>query len=332
MRRLALLAAAVLAVAAAPAVRAEPLDVDLSRLGAPDPNVWTSIAQVSGKSLSAADAAQLAKDSRTRFAILSTELALALSSAVLQPASTTGHSGFAVDLEVASMTVHSDPVGVSTAGASLGFTNQVWPTQSTQPSQLYMPSVHVRKAFPWSIEMGGRLIYLSSSNAYAAQAEGKWAICEGFDNLPDFAVRGAYTHLFGVPEWSLSSTDVDLMLSKRFAMMGVTSLTPYAAARFTWVSASSERLDFAPARGGASPTPPTGTPSSPWDTASTQAAFPTFKIGVYRTTVGVKFTAYSVALGLEGTYFGGASSSSSGYEGVKIKSALGGAAKLGWEW
>jgi hypothetical protein len=327
MRRLALLVAAVLAVAAAPAARAEPLDVDLSRLGAPDPAVWTAIYTVRGLTPAPGEAEALAQASRQRFAILSTELGMALSSAILQPASTTGHSGFAVDLETATMTVHSDPVGVSTTG----FTRNVWPTQSTQPSQLIMPSVHVRKAFPWSIEMGGRLIYLASSNAYAAQAEGKWAICEGFEAIPDLAVRGAYTHLFGVPEWNLSSTDLDLMLSKRFAFMGVTSLTPYAAARFTWVSASSERLDFAPARDFSStPAPPTATP--PMDLVRTQAAFPSFKMGVYRTTVGVKFTAYSVALGLEGTYFAGASTSTNGYDGVTIKSSFGGAAKLGWEW
>jgi hypothetical protein len=194
-----------------------------------------------------------------------------------------------------------------------------------------MPSVHVRKAFPWSLEMGGRLIYLSSSNAYAAQAEGKWAVCEGFENIPDFAVRGAYTHLFGMPQWNLSTTDVDLMISKRFAMLGVTSLTPYVAARFTWVTASSERMDFAPARDFSTPPqPPTATP--PDQMVGTQAAFPTFKGSFYRTTAGVKFTTYSVVLGLEGTYFAGSTPKASGYEDVKIKSSFGFAGKLGWEW
>ncbi len=265
----------------------------------------------------------LANGARQRFAILSTELGMALSSAILHPASTTGHSGFAIDLEVASMQVHSDPVGVTTTG----YTNQVWPTESTEPTQLFMPSIHVRKAFPWSIEVGGRLIYLATSNAYAAQGEAKWAINEGFEYVPDFAVRGAYTRLFGVPEWNLSATEVDLMVSKRWAILGVTSLTPYLAARFTWISAGSDRLDFAPARGGAIPAA-----ASPTDLSSTQAAFPTYKAGLYRTTAGVRFTAYSVALGLEATYFGGASPKSSGYEDVKLASTFGGAAKLGWEW
>jgi hypothetical protein len=323
MRRLAFLAAAVLAAAAARTARAEPLDVDLSRLGAPDPAVWTSVHQIANPGappLSQATADQYARDARQRFAILSTELALALSSAVLHPASTTGHSGFAVDLEVASMAVHPDPIGVATAG----FTDQVWPTASTQPTSLLMPSVHMRKAFPFSLEFGGRLIYLSQSNAFAAQGEGKWAINEGFEYVPDIAVRASYTQLFGVKDWNLSATDLDFMVSKRFALMGVTSLTPYVAARYTYVSASTERIDFAPRR--------SAYPAGNQDLVSTQASFPRFKAGFYRTTLGLRFSVYSVALALEGTYFGGSSPKADGYEGVKIASSFGGAAKLGWQW
>jgi len=322
MRRLALFAAAVLAVAAAPAARAEPLDVDLSRLGAPDPQIWTTVYQRAGTALPASDAATLAAQSRQRFALLSTELAMALSSAVLQPASTTGYSGFAVDLEVASMAVHPDPVGVGTAG----FSSSVWPT-NTQPTNLFMPSVHLRKALPFSLELGGRLIYLSSSNAYAAQGEAKWAVNEGFEWVPDVAFRAAYTQLFGVKAWNLSTTDLDFMISRRWAIQGVTSLTPYLVARYTLVSASSDRLDFAPAAA------PGGPPASnPDAAAATQASFPHFTTSAYRTTFGIRFTAYTASLALEGTYFGGATPNDSDYAGVKLKSTFGGAAKLGWEW
>jgi hypothetical protein len=321
MRRLALLAATVLAVAAAPAARAEPLDVDLTRLGAPDPQIWSTIYK--GVAPAGTTYAQLATDSRQRFALLSTEVAMALSSAMLQPASTTGYSGFAVDLEIASMAVHPDPVGVGTAAPAHGFSSSVWPT-NTQPTSLFMPSVHVRKALPFSFELGGRLIYLASSNAYAAQGEAKWAINEGFEWVPDVAFRAAYTQLFGVRAWNLSTTDLDFMISRRWAIQGVTSLTPYLAARYTFVSASSDKLDFAPT----SPIPA----SSAGAAAQTQAAFPHFSTSVYRTTFGVRFTAYTASLALEGTYFGGATTSDSDYEGVKLKSTFGGAAKLGWEW
>lgn len=309
MRRLALLAAAVLAVAVAPAARAEQLDIDLSRLGAPDPSVW-----VTALGASAPQADALARGARQRFAILSTQVALALSSAVLQPAATTGHSGFALDLEVATVSASADPVGATTTG----YAATPWAGTRLQPSALYVPSVHVRKGLPFSFEVGGRLLYLAMSNAYAAQAEAKFAAIEGLTYLPDLAVRGAYTRLFGVRDWNLSAADLDLMLSKRFGFMGVTSLTPYAAARLTWVNASSDRILFAPA--------------GPAPDLSTSASFPNFSAMLYRTTAGVRFTAYSVSLALEGTYFAGASPSAKGYEGVKLPSSLGGAAKLGWEW
>ncbi len=320
MRRVAYALAAVLAVAAAPSARAEPLDLDLAKLGAPDPSIWTSISTLPNGPVLTSTPAQLAKDSRRRFAILSTEMALALSSAVLHPASTTGHSGFAVDLETATVAVHPDAVGVA---PPLGFTNQVWPTESTQPAQLYMPSVHVRKALPFSLEFGGRLIYLASSSYFAAQGEGKWALNEGFDLVPDLAVRVAYTRLFGQKDWDLGATDVDFLVSKRWGVNAVTSFTPYLAARFTYVSASTDRIDFAPAL--------SGVDANPVGATGTQGAFPRFSAGYYRTTLGVRMTAYAVSLALEGTYFGGATPKVSGYDDVKIASAFGGAAKLGWE-
>lgn len=310
MSRLALLAAAILAVAAPSAAHAEPLDIDLSRLGAPDVSVWDTV----NPGGSGAFNAQLAKESRQRFAILSAEVGLALSSAILHPASTTGYSGFAVDLEVATMAVHPDPVGVATAG----FSNRPWAGASVQPTQLFMPSVHVRKGLPFSLEVGGRFIYLAMSNAFAGQGEAKWAINEGFDYIPDLAVRGAYTRLFGVRDFNLSTADLDLMLSKRFGFMGVTSLTPYLAARFTWLFASSEQIAFAAG-------------STATDLAGT-ASFPAFRTNVFRTTAGLRFTAYSVSMAVEGTYFAGATTGSKDYNGVKLKQALGGAAKLGWEW
>ena len=164
----------------------------------------------------------------------------------------------------------------------------------------------------------------------AAQGEALWALNEGFEYVPDLAVRAAYTRMLGVKDWNLSSTDLDFLVSMRFALKGVTSFTPYVAARFTYVSASTEQMDFAPCRGGPAATPCAVGPD-PANRASTQAAFPLFRTGLYRTTLGVRFTAYTVSLALEGTYFGGASPTVSEYDGVIIPSSFSGAAKLGWE-
>jgi hypothetical protein len=189
----------------------------------------------------------------------------------------------------------------------------------------------VRKALPFSFEVGGRILYLNSSNYFAAQGEALWALNEGFEYVPDLAVRAAYTRMLGVKDWNLSSTDLDFLVSMRFAVKGVTSFTPYVAARFTYVSASTERMYFAPCRPGLAPcTLPAPLPT-PDARASTQAAFPLFRTGLYRTTLGLRFTAYTVSLAVEGTYFGGASPTVSEYDGVTIPSSFSGAAKLGWE-
>jgi hypothetical protein len=195
------------------------------------------------------------------------------------------------------------------------------------PHELFLPSFHVRKALPFSLELGGRMIYLSQSSMYAAQAEAKWALNEGFAYLPDVAVRAAWTQLFGQRDWNLGSGDVDLMLSKRWGVNGVTSFTPYLAARFTFVNASTDTMDFGPSVGAA-----------PGQAPTTQARFPTLRAGFYRTTVGLRFTAGAVSLAAEGTYRGGSTFSgkkaptAGEYPEFELASSWGSAFKLGFEW
>ena len=306
--------AAALTLGAAAIARAEPLDVSLLKLGPPDP----AVAQLLG----APDPAGLAADAKRRFAILSNDVALAMSSALLQPGSTTGHSGWDVALEGTYSTVHDAAIGTP----QLGFGDRPWATNSVSPSSLLGSGIHVRKALPFSFEMGGRLTYLAMTSYVAAQGEAKWALNEGFDYFPDVAVRAAYTRLFGHIEWNLDTTDLDVLVSKRWGVSAVTSFTPYVAARFTFVNASSERLDFAPAP----------SPNSPPDT-STFAAFPSLRTTLYRTTLGVRMTANAVSLALEGTYFAGtkhsgpANPGAGDYPEFRLGSTWSAAFRLGWE-
>jgi hypothetical protein len=318
---------AALALLCAARASAEPLDFDLAKLGAPDPAVWRRIGSELGLPAGSYDADLLARDARQRFAVLSSETALALSSPLLQPASTTGHSGFAFDLEGAVVAVHPDAIGTATFPSSPAFgPRSPWQTRSLRPSELFLPSFHVRKALPFSFELGGRMIYLSQSSLFAGQLEAKWALNEGFDVLPDIGVRLAYTELFGHRDWNLGTLGLDLLVSKRWGVNGVTSFTPYAAARFTYVNASSERMDFSPELDPTRPVPAVH---------DEHALFPTLRAGFYRTTVGLRFTAYLVSLAAELTYFGGATKDGgeafSEYPEFGLASSWGGAFKFGWE-
>jgi hypothetical protein len=313
------LAAATLLAAPALARAAEPLDLELSRLGAPDPAVWVALGATPS------DAEVLARDAKARFGLLSSELALALSSAVLQPASTTGHSGFDFALEVAQTQVHPQRFSGATTGAlppGWAAPESNWPTHAMTPHELSMAGFHVRKALPFSFEVGGRLLYLSQSSYFAGQLEGKWALNEGFDVLPDLAVRFAWTELFGQRDYNLGTGDLDLMVSKRWGVNAVTSFTPYLVARFTFVNASTDPIVYQPAD--------LGSPA-------VAAGFPTLRQTFYRTTGGVRMTAYAVSMALEGTWMvggthdGKSAPTAKQYPSFDVPSSLGFAFRFGFE-
>jgi hypothetical protein len=322
MRRpLALLATALtLALAALPARAGEPLDFDLARLGAPTAAIWIAAGAPP------ADAPQLAADARVRFGRLATDLAQALSSALLQPASTTGASGFDFDLETSMATVSSGTVGSATYLTSYPASD--WPTRSLKPSQLLLPSFHVRKAFPYSLELGGRVIYLSQSTYFATQLEGKWAVVEGYTRWPDVALRAAWTRLAGQRDLHLATTEFDLLASKRFGLSAVISLTPYLGLRYSLVNAGSRSMLFA--------TDSVGTPADPATLAASSGAFPSLSASFYRTTAGVRMMTSTLSLAAELTYLAGASGGSSSTDESKIPkysvpSSVSAACRLGFE-
>jgi hypothetical protein len=333
MRRPLALLAAVIALAAPPAGAGEPLDFELTLLGAPDPKVWLALPGSVGTP-SATDAALLAGESRIRFARLATDLALAFSSAVLEPAATTGYNGFAFDLEVATTAVQPGVIGTAsytpTGAADPAYPRTYWPTRGTQPHDLLTPSLHVRKGFPFSTELGGRFIYLSQSSYFAAQLEAKVALVEGYYAWPDVALRFAWTRMLGQPELSLSTSEFDLLVSKRFGVNAVLGLTPYLAARYTLLSASSEVLSFRPDT--------TGAPATPGQIEDASAAFPNVNSAFYRTTLGLRMTSMAVSMALEATYLGGATQGkkdpgASDYwqdPKYKVPSSLAGAFKFGF--
>jgi hypothetical protein len=334
MRRSLGVVALVLAVRATPAL-ADPLDLDLEKLGAPTAGVWQAVAGRQSVALSDADAARLAVESKQRYALLATQLGLALSSSVLAPASTTGQLGYAVDLEVAYAEVDGKPVGQGLPG--LFAPQGPFPVRSAAPSAIVMPALHVRKSLPMSFELGGRAIYLNQTQLMAAQGEAKWALNEAYGYFPDFAVRGALTHLFGQRDLDLTTADLDLLLSRRFGVAGVMNLTPYGAVRFTWIGAATDAVDFGPIIPGTVPFPDARTPAQ---LTATQARFPELKMGDHlftRYTLGLRLVTKAISLAVEGSYFAGKSFSGPASPGdaelpaFTVPSQLAIAAKAGLE-
>jgi hypothetical protein len=159
----------------------------------------------------------------------------AITSATLMPPETTGHTAWAVNAELSV---------VSLPDRESAFI----PTESAQPSTVLIPSFHVRKGLPFSLELGGRVGWVEKSSQVVGTGELKWAVNEGFTWLPDIGVRGHVTKLFGARDLSLTVMGLDIGVGKQFPLGGMVTLTPYGGLDLGFVGATTSRLDFNPER------------------------------------------------------------------------------------
>lgn len=167
------------------------------------------------------------------FRAFAAELGSGLSSYTLTGTHTLGYNGFALEPELA----------VVSFGDSVQF-----PTEKPFSSPLLLPSLHVRKGLPWSLELGGRMAWVDKSHMAAGTLEGRWAITEGFRALPEVTLRVYGTHLFGAENFRLWGAGTDLSVGKRFAVGGMITLAPYAGWNLGWTHATSQMIDFNPGR------------------------------------------------------------------------------------
>jgi hypothetical protein len=159
--------------------------------------------------------------------------AASLTSVNLMPPETLGHAAFNVSAELAVVSLPS---------------SIVVPTEGAQPGTVLVPSFHVRKGLPFSVEVGGRVGWVEKSRMVAATGEVKWAVNEGFTYLPDIGVRGHITRLMGVRDFGLTSAGVDAGIGKQFPVGGMVTFTPYGGLDFNFVGADSDNIDFNPGR------------------------------------------------------------------------------------
>jgi hypothetical protein len=198
------------------AAHADRNDLRISLLGNPD-----------------AGEANFSPTANSDFQAFARTMSAVLTSANLMPPETLGHAGFNVNAE---LSVVSLPSSVRI------------PMEVTQPGSVLVPSFHVRKGLPFSVEFGGRVGWVERSRMIAATGEVKWAVNEGFTYLPDIGVRGHITRLMGVKDLSLTAAGLDAGVGKQFPLGGMVTLTPYGGLDFTFVGAESELIDFNPGR------------------------------------------------------------------------------------
>jgi hypothetical protein len=178
--------------------------------------------------------ARYTPEANANFRVFAKELGAALTSFNLMPPSTLGHLGFAVNADLSVVNFRTNSF--------------LLPTETSSSGSILLPSVHVRKGLPFSFEVGARAGWIERSNLVLATIEVKWAVNEGFAQLPDIGIRGYGTRLLNTRDFELFAIGLDLGVGKRFPIAGMVSLTPYAGWNPVWVGAFSNLVDFKPER------------------------------------------------------------------------------------
>ncbi|MFY0580381.1 hypothetical protein ACN28S_44585 [Cystobacter fuscus] len=223
-----------------PAAYADRNDVELSKLGKPGET-----------------SARTGFSTDSDFRAFARTLGAVMTATNLTPPETLGHAGFAVGMELG-------VVGLPTEAGL--------PMVNAQQGAVLVPSIHVRKGLPFSIDVGARVGWLDRSNLFAATGEVKWAVNEGFIPwLPDIGLRAHVTHLLNTRDFHLTAGGLDVGVGKQFPLGGMITLTPYGGIDFVGVAAESELLGFEPVE------PTTGRPTiaayapvSGWDNINTR--------------------------------------------------------------
>ena len=173
------------------------------------------------------------------FKELSKTLGGVFAPSTLQPADTMGEAGFAVGVQSKTSLV---PEGDYWRALNSN-------REAADPAvpTLTMLQVHLRKGFPFSIEIDTLFVWLLDSEMFWIGGGIKWAILDKVHTFaPDLAVHGHGGTVVGAPDMSLTTAGVDISLSKAFGVGGIIELTPYAGANLVWVITSSRVIDADP--------------------------------------------------------------------------------------
>lgn len=163
------------------------------------------------------------------------------------PADTLGWSGFQLSAELGTTSI-SDKATYWRTQQKLSSINDV----STSPNgTLPTFSVFARKGIPLpfpSMEVGAGMLHVLGSSLYAFQGYAKLALHEGYhgDLWPSVAMRFGMSRLYGTEQLSLTVLSADALLSKRFTVGSMATMTPYAGWSRLYMLVRAQALDATP--------------------------------------------------------------------------------------
>jgi hypothetical protein len=186
-------------------------------------------------------------EGRSNFRSLMSELGVVMAPRILMPADTIGFAGFSVSGEVGFTQISNNKSywnGVNAVSPQS-------PDTARPDATLTTMGVFLRKGiwFPVpSFEIGGGVVNLLDSQMLSWQGYAKFALHEGFHDLPfpSLAVRAAVAYLTGTDQVSLQTTSLDVLISKAFGVLKTVRIEPYGGWSLLMIKASGKTIDFTP--------------------------------------------------------------------------------------
>lgn len=183
------------------------------------------------------------------FRALVSQLGVVLAPHLLTPADTLGFGGFQFDVSASQTTIDSkQPYWRALAGSpdpsgAMGLAHG--------PTALRTIGLFAHKGmwFPVpSFELGAGAVHLLDSDIWAAQLYAKFALHEGYHDLPlpSLAVRGAVSRMMPQRELDLTVASVDVTISKHVGIGGTWRFDPFAGWDLLMIVPRSEVIDATP--------------------------------------------------------------------------------------
>ncbi len=216
------------------AARADPDDLVMQRLG-------TAITDSQGMPVDVVGDNQ-------QFRSMVSELGVVLAPRLLAPADTLGFGGFQFSVNVGYTGISNDePYWRVLEGSK----NPSSPTGVHGASLMQTTGIFMRKGmwFPLpSFEVGAGVVHLSDSHLWAAQGYAKFALQEGYHDLPlpSVAARGAASRVMGSQDLDLTIASFDLSASKHLGIAGTMAIEPYLGWNLLIIIPRSEVVDKTP--------------------------------------------------------------------------------------
>ncbi|MBA3820051.1 MAG: hypothetical protein H0X17_14245 [Deltaproteobacteria bacterium] len=178
---------------------------------------------------------------------LASQLGVVLAPHLLTPADTLGFGGFQVTVDVATTTIDSDASywRVRQGEADPGGTT------ASAPAMMRTIGMFARKGmwFPVpSFEIGAGAVHLVDSRIWTGQLYTKFALVEGYHDLPlpSVAVRGAVSRMMSQRELDLTVASFDVTASKHFGIGGTWRFDPFVGWNLLLIIPRSEVIDPTP--------------------------------------------------------------------------------------